>query len=377
MSTASRRLADPMTVWALTAAGLAGFVASSAALRPRQIYEQFIWKQFVGPVLADGFGAECVVRSGNRVAYAAGEQCVSAGGQSRAVVARAELTAIGTAGYVLLFCFLTIGGLLLLSRLDLFGSRRLLPTAIPCLCWGGAVLALHDAAGSLPGGPSDAIGYPFNLLLAGPFPVFVLVLGPIALVGVSEALARAGLASSYSRPVLYASLPVFGILVATLALSSADWTVANLVAPLSVVTIATASAVSLWGLLARVRPGLVDGIGSTGLIVTWAYVLTGLTTVVAIDWSDTFGFAAGGSGPPLGQGVTAVTRAALPADVVAVTGAAWPYLLVQIGVALLVAASFDEETVTERPIAMLLLVAVVGGALVSAVETLLVLTFGV
>jgi uncharacterized membrane protein len=136
-------------------------------------------------------------------------------------------------------------------------------------------------------------------------------------------------------------------------------------------------ALLLWWLVARIAPGLVNGIGAMGLVVTWAYVLSGVITVVTVDWSATAGFATARPATPLNQGIGAVTRVLFPDSVIAAIGSSWPYLPLQAGVAMILNASFDEETVAETPLALLLLVVVVGAALVSAVRTLLLVTFGV
>lgn len=266
---------------------------------------------------------------------------------------------------------------MLLHRLDICRGRRFLLATVPFMFIGGAILALREATGSLPGGPSDAIGYPVNLLLVDPLPIFLIVLGPIAVLVAGEALALWELTTSYSRPAILAAAPLFGGAVGYLSTIVPDGTAPNLVGALAVIALTTVLAVVVWAVVARISPSVVTGIGSVGLVVVWAYVFIGVTTVVAVDWSAAFGFPTARPATALNRGITSLMGLVHPESVTAVTKAAWPYLLVQIVVALLVAASFEEDYLAEAPMALMLLVAVVGVAVVSAVRTLLLLSFGI
>lgn len=371
-----RRDVDPIAAWLVMGAGAVGALASGMALRPRRVFDQFLWPHFVGPLQAEAYASECVVLAGDHFQRAGGDACTSALAAGR-IVAEPGLTTIGAAGYAAAFGFLLMGGLMLLHRLDICRGRRFLFATVPFMFIGGAILALRAATGSLPGGPSDAIGYPVNLLLVDPLPIFFMVLGPIAVLVAGEALALWGLTTSYSRPAILAAAPLFGGAVGALSTIVPDGTAPSLVGALAVVALATVLAVVVWAVVARVTPAVVTGIGSVGLVVVWAYVFMGVTTVVAVDWSAAFGFPAARPATTLNRGITTLTELVLPEAVTAVTKSAWPYLLVQIAVALLVAANFEEDYLADAPMALMLLVAVVGVAVVSAVRTLFLLTFGI
>lgn len=376
MMDAIRRDVDPIAAWLLMGASVVGALASGVVLRPRHVFDRFLWPHFVGPLQAEAYASECVILTGDRFRPVGSAACTSALADGR-VVADPGLTTIGVVGYAATFGFLLMGGLMLLHRLDICRGRRFLFATVPFMFIGGAILALREATGSLPGGPSDAIGYPVNLLLVDPLPIFLVVLGPIAVLVAGEALALWGLTTSYSRPAILAAAPLFGGAVGSLSTIVPDGTSPNLVGALGVLVLATVLALAVWVVAARVTPAVVTGIGSVGLVVTWAYVFTGVTTVVAVDWSAAFGFPAARPATALNQGIITLTELVLPESVTTVIRSAWPYLLVQIFVALLVAASFEEDHLAEAPMALMLLVAVVGVAVVSAVRTLLLLTFGI
>jgi uncharacterized membrane protein len=378
-STAERgTTVDPLVAWVAAAVGATVVVAGAALLRPRAVVEELLWREFVGPLQASSFAAQCAIAEGGgfRFRAAGSDACAAALAEGR-LVAAAEPTTTATVGYALALVFLAAGGALSLRRLGLCRGRRFFYGVLPFLALGGALLAVRDAAAALPNGPSGMVGHPTGLLLTWPAVYAVALLVTVGALAVGAVLAGRGLVERYEHVSTTAAIVLFGLAVGGLIavasrIGGAELRLAGVPA-LLVGTTLLASA--LWIGVARVTPGVVERIGSMGLVVLWAYVLHGLAVVVATDWAAPLGFA-----PTAADGlvrvVSELTAGTLPASVAAATGTTWPFVPLQAAVALLVAASFERELVREDELALLLLVAVLGVALVPAVQRLLLLAVG-
>jgi uncharacterized membrane protein len=368
--------ADLIVAWALTGVAVAAALAAGAALLPRLVYDRFLWVHVVGPLQAEAYGADCVALIGGSVEQVGGAcSAASTGG----LVATPGLTPLGAVWVGLVSLFLLLGGFLALSRLGVARGRQFLYATVPFMFVGGAILAVGDVGASLPGGASALAGYPFNLALTGPVLLVLVLLCPVVVLLVAWAVASRGFAAGYGQPAGIVAALLFGGLVGYLATITGRGLPAvgfGLLNALLVVGLATALTVVVWAVVARLSPGVVTGIGPAGLVVTWAYVLSGVVTVVAVDWSARFGFAVARPPSVVDASVAALTGAVLPPGVTAVTRLTWPYLLVQLFVALLVASSVREESL-EVPAVLLLVVAAVGVAVVPATRTLLLLALGI
>ncbi|MFC4357906.1 DUF63 family protein [Halobium salinum] len=370
---------DGFSAWVAAAVVAAVALAGGMVLRPRAVFDRFLWQDFVGPLQAEAFGAQCAILLQGGAFRAVGtEACATAVAEGR-LVAAAGATPVSAVGYAAGLLFLLLGGALLLKRLRLVDGRRFFYAVLPFLVLAGALLAVRDATAALPRGPAGLLGYPAGLLLTTPAVYALAVVLPVVALAVGAALQRRGRVERYEHVSTTVAVGLFGLAVGgvgSLAYRTEGMGL-HLQGVPALLVATTALAIVTWLAVARVFPGVVARIGSMGLVVLWAYLLHGLVVVVAADWAAELGFAAARPVDGLVRVVADVTATALPASVAAVTKLAWPFLLLQVAVALVVAASFERELVREDELALLLLVAVFGVALVPAVHGLLRLAIGI
>ncbi len=371
MSIASRVEADPERVWVAAALAVLLAVAGGSVAFPRAVYDGFVWQYFWGPVAADAHAATCAVRAGGTTTYldAAGS-CTSAAG----IVAYPGYTLVSEAGYVLVLLLALSGVVLLLRRLRLGGSRRLVVALLPLVLFGGALRVVEDATDT-----GELLTYPLNTLVISPVIYVTVFVVALAALLAAVAVARRGLVRSHHRAL-------FGIgtvvLLATLALLAAvaadDAFYPQVFAVVLVAATLAAGAVLL--LLRRLFPETLAGTGLTvSGVVLWGHAVDGAANVVALDWMPALG-AGVNLVPkhPVNRFVVDVTGSLLPGSVLAATGDAWPFLLVKLVAAALVVAVFDERTFEESPrYAVLLLVAIVAVGLGPGTRDLLRATLGV
>lgn len=374
VSTVRAALVGWVFVAVLSAVTLAGIVLA----RPGTAFEGFVWRHFLGPLHAEAQGADCAYLAGGvstvgdvaacNAAITAGQPFVTAG-----------YTPVALVGYGLAFAFLLVGALLVLHVRGLFDGTRLFYAAVPFMVFAGAFLGLREVVAALPGGAVEAVGFPASLLFVDPIPHFlVLAVSAVAFVLV-DAAGRLGYVEGFRRPAAavagLAVVPVVGALV-TLALARPDVGV-SVSGPLAAVGAATVAAALVWAAVGRVRPSLVADVGALGLVLLWGYTLNGVTTVVAAEWTNALGLPT--RVPPNGVARTIgmLSDVVLPGGVVATLGLLWPFVLVQVAIALVVADTLDEGSVGDTPLILATLVAVLAVALVPAVRTLVVVAFPV
>jgi len=371
MSIASRVENDPERAWVAAALAVVLAVGGGSVAFPRAVYDGFVWQYFWGPVAADAHAAVCAVRSGGTTAYLdSGEACTSAAG----VVAYPGYTLVSEVGYVLLLLLALSGVVLLLRRLRLGSDRRLVVALLPLVFFGGALRVVEDATDT-----GELLTYPLNTLVISPVIYVTVFVVALAALLAAVALARRDVVGSHYRALAAAGTVV---LLATLALLAAvaadDAFYPQVFAVVLVVATGTAAAVLL--LLRQFFPGALAGTGGTVAgVVLWSHAVDGAANVVALDWMPALG-AGGNLVPkhPVNRFVVDLTGSLLPESVLAVTGDAWPFLLVKLVAAALVVAVFDERTFEESPrYAVLLLVAIVAVGLGPGTRDLLRATLGV
>ncbi|WP_267643732.1 DUF63 family protein [Haloarchaeobius amylolyticus] len=370
-----RHRIDPFAVW--IAAALLGVLALSATAvyqTTRPAVLGFLWPNVLGPIVARGSNSECVVLTDGRVTVPSGE-CVAPAG---AVAAGPDLTVLGAGMLALVLGFFVVGALLLLETLDARETREFFYAVVPFMALTGVLLAIGQGASRLPNGPLDLLPFPFNLGLVTSVVYLSAVTLTVLVIALGVFLERHDRVPSFHQfaaSVGAAGLAVALLLGVVLALTTevGRLTVGSMAGMAVVLVLTTVLAVVVWAGLARAMPDVVTGIGAMGLVVFWAFLLNGVATVVALDWAGVFGIESVGFTPNfVGQIVVALTAALLPSGL----GTAWPYLLVQLGIGIVVASSFEESEVTTTTPALLLLTAVVAFGLVTGVQVLVAMTFG-
>ncbi|WP_435362282.1 DUF63 family protein [Haloarchaeobius sp. DFWS5] len=360
----------PFFLWVTTA--LVGTLTLAVTIRhpaTRPTVMGVLWPSLVGPITARGANVQCALLDGSRFRYTA-EPCIAPVG---GFAATRELSVLGALVLAVVLLFLLLGTFLLVSWLDDRAGQQFVYAFVPFMVVAGALLALAEATNRLPDGPSGLLRYPLNLVLVPPVTHFVVFTLALVTVTVGAVLVDRGVLARYDRFSLAVAATV---LVVVLGLVSAHASrVESAPHPIQgavvVLVVTTLLAVALWALLARVSPQVVFGIGAMGLVVFWAFLLRGVATVVALDWTRQLGFGTVAYEPgAVEHGVLALTGWLLPAAVTSVTQTAWPFVLLHAVIAFVVAGSFDSEELSTTPVALLLLTGVVALGVVSGVQIL-------
>ncbi|SDM38215.1 Uncharacterized membrane protein [Halogranum gelatinilyticum] len=378
MSTVSERLGiEPERLWGGSVLALLVGLVGGSLVFPRIVYDGFVWHYFWGPVQADANSAVCAIREGGVTQYLSSSSACTAAAEP---VAYPGYTLVSEVGYIVVLLIALIGVVFLLQRLDIGEDREFFFALLPFMFFGGALRVVEDANDTA--GAEALISYPLNTLFISPV-IYVTVFA-ITLVAVVAAVAldRNGVVDDYARPLLgfglLALLPTLGYL-AYLAVTGGN----GVTFYPQVITVmlvgATLSAVVTWKLVERYVPEVNKGTGTIGFVIIWGHAVDGVANVVGLDFMTKLG-----AGPnlvpkhPVNQAIVDITAATLPASVLAVTGDAWPFLLVKLVAATLVVWVFEEEIFEESPrYTMLLLIAILAVGLGPGTRDMLRATFGV
>jgi uncharacterized membrane protein len=379
MATVSERVGvDPERLWVggmLTA--ILALVGGSLAF-PRIVYDRFVWQYFWGPVQADANSAACAVDPSGGVEYlGSASACAAHPGP----VAYPGYTLVSEVGYMVTLLLMLSGLVFLLRRLDIGGERRFFYALLPFMFFGGALRVVEDA-NDTPGATDALISYPLNTLVISPIIYFTVFAITLAAVVASVTLWRRGVADSYERPLFVLGAVVLagtlGYLLVLALTGGNDVTFYPQV--LAVVLLgATLAAAATWALVRRFAPAVNAGTRRIGLVIIWGHAVDGVANVIGLDWMTALG-AGRNLVPkhPVNQFVVDVTASTLPPSVLAVTGDAWPFLLLKLVAATFVVWVFDETVFEESPrYTMLLLVAVLAVGLGPGTRDMLRATFGV
>jgi uncharacterized membrane protein len=342
------------------------------------VYDGFVWHYFWGPVQADARSAVCAVRGAAGTEYLGSTAACEA---ATGLVAYPGYTLVSEVGYMIVLLIALSGVVFLMRRLDIGRDRLFFYALVPFVFFGGALRVVEDANDTA--GAADAlVTYPLNTLFISPviyFTVFFVTLGAVV---VTVSLERRGLVDDYQRPLFVLGLAVLGVTLGYLAVLAVTGTNAVTFYPqvLAIVLVgATLAALVTWRLVERFAPEVNAGTGLIGLVVIWGHAVDGVANVVGLDWMTAIG-----AGPnlvpkhPVNQFVVDVTASTLPPSVLALTGDAWPFLLVKLVAATFVVWVFEESVFEESPrYTMLLLVAVLAVGLGPGTRDMLRATLGV
>ncbi|WP_372909917.1 DUF63 family protein [Salinigranum sp.] len=379
MATVADRVGlDPERLWGVLVAVLTVALVGGSVAFPRAVYDRFVWQYFWGPVEADAQSAFCAVRTAAGTEYlGSASACETATG----VVAYPGYTLVSEVGYMIVLLIALAGVVFLMRRLDIGRERRFFYALIPFVFFGGALRVVEDA-NDTPGTADALLSYPLNTLFISPVIYFTVFFVTLAAVVLAVVLERRGSVDDYQDPlfgvglvVLVATLGYLGFLAATGRNSVTFY-------PQVIVTMlvgATVAALVTWALVERFAPQVNAGTGLIGLVIIWGHAVDGVANVIGLDWMTALG-----AGPnlvpkhPVNQFVVDFTAATLPPSVLAVTGDAWPFLLVKLVAATFVVWVFEDGVFEESPrYTMLLLVAVLAVGLGPGTRDMLRATIGV
>mgnify|MGYP002760322384 FL=1 len=377
MATVAERLdVEPLRLWTGSVLALLVALIGGSLLFPRTVYDGFVWHFFWGPVQADAKSAVCAIREGGATRYLYETAACSAAPEP---VAYPGYTLVSEVGYVVILLVALSGLVFLLRALDLGTDRELFFSLLPFVFFGGALRVVEDVTDAA---ADPLIGYPLNTLLISPVIYFTVFGVTLAAVVASAALADRNVVGDYTRLLLGSGVAVLAATLLFLLWSAVAPDGPGTFYPQVIVVIlvgSTASAVGTWWLIERVAPAVNAGTGRMGVVLLWGHSVDGVANVVGLDW-----MVALGAGPnlvpkhPVNRGIVEITGATLPADVLAVTGDTWPFLLVKLVAATVVVWLFDEQIFDENPrYAILLMIAILAVGLGPGTRDMLRATFGV
>ncbi|AGN01417.1 hypothetical protein L593_07360 [Salinarchaeum sp. Harcht-Bsk1] len=370
---------DPEKAWALVVAGLALAGTLGSLLFPKQVYDQWIWKYYWGPVAADGNGAKCAVReSGDVTYYSDSAQCAGASG----IVAEPGYTVISTISYALLLVLLLAGVYFLVERLDIDAKVTALYALFPWVLFGGALRTVEDASVALLSATGDpAIPFPWTAAIISPFIYVTVFLLAVIAITASVWLERDGRVDRWERPFGAAGAVLFLLALGSLVYLSVTTDAVGFNLGVLVVTVlgATLATALAWTLTEEYWPEVNVGTGTVGLLVVWGHSIDGFANVISLDWSDEFGLAYDYDPKHVvNSGIQDATRAIQPESVSDAIGVTWPFIPVKVVAAVLVLWLFNDEILEESPrYAVLMLLAVLAVGLGPGTRDVLRATFGV
>ena len=199
MTTVSERLdTSPERLWLGTGGAVVAALLVGSLLFRELVYGRFLWQYFWGPVVADGNGARCAIRSGGNVDFSGSVAACSQAETAGQIVAYPGYTLVSEIGYIVILLFALIGVILLLRWLDLGTDRRFFYALFPFMLFGGALRTVEDAGiAAMEAGVEPLLSFPWSALIISPF-IYVTVFGlTLAAVLVSIRLESAGYVDHY------------------------------------------------------------------------------------------------------------------------------------------------------------------------------------
>ncbi|MFB6137411.1 MAG: DUF63 family protein [Halobacteriaceae archaeon] len=366
-------------LWTGSVLALVVAVVGGSLLYPQRVYGGFVWHYFWGPVYADANGATCAVWAGGRERLIDGAAACAATAEP---VAYPGYTVVSEVGYMVVLLLALVGVVLLLRRLQVGTERDMFYGLLPFMFLGGALRVIEDAADAArAAGVEPAITYPWNTLLISPI-IYVTMFG-LALVALVAcvALERRGRVENYARPLFGVGTVALATTLASLLWLSAATTYVGFYPQVTVLTvlIATAGTAATWLAVERWAPSVNEATGYIGAVVIWGHGIDGAANVLILDWSRALGLSTTYVPKhPVNRAIVDATQAVLPSSVTAVTGAAWPFLLVKLLAATGAVWLFNDEIFEESPrYTVLLLVAVLAVGLGPGSRDMLRATFGI
>lgn len=369
--------------WAVAVAAASAVLVVGSVVFPRVVYDRFLWRYFWGPVAADGQVAQCAVRpaDGGTELLTSSSACADAATAGE-VVAYPGYTTVSTLSYVVILLAMLIGVVFLLRRLEIATEFRFFYALFPFMLFGGALRTVEDAGiAAIRAGVEPLIAFPWNALIISPFIYFTVFAITLLCVVGAYALEDRGLVDDYARPLFGAGVVALTASVgylAYLAVATDYVTFYPQVVGL-VLLISTASAAATWKLIERFEPSVNRGTGFVGFVIIWGHAVDGVANVIGLDWMPALtGTANLVPKHVVNELVVNWTGRLLPESVLAVTGDAWPFLLVKLVAATFVVWVFNGELYEESPrYTLLLLITVLAVGLGPGTRDMLRATFGI
>ncbi|WP_092565481.1 DUF63 family protein, partial [Halorubrum sp. SD626R] len=344
---------SPERAWAAVVGGFALLLAVGSAVFPRAVYDRFVWRYFWGPVVADGRGAQCAVRdAGGTELLGSSSACQAAIGAGE-VVASPGYTTVSTVSYVVVLLAMLVGVVFLLRRLEIGEELRFFFALFPFMLLGGALRTVEDSGvAALRAGVEPLIPFPASALLISPFIYFTAFGFTLACVLAAYGLANRGIVDDYARPLFAMGAVALAASVGYLSYLAAatDYVEFYPQVPALTLVVACVATAITWKLATAYEPTIRQGTGVAGIVIIWGHAVDGAANVIGLDWMPAL---TGTANLVPKHVVNALivnwTGRLLPDSVVAVTGDAWPFLLVKLVAASFVVWVFNGEMFEESP----------------------------
>ena len=373
---------SPERAWAAVVGGVALLLAIGSAVFPRAVYDRFVWQYFWGPVVADGRGAQCAVRGAGGTELLGSSSACQAAVDAGEVVAFPGYTTVSTVSYVVVLLGMLIGVVFLLRRLEVGDELRFFYALFPFMLLGGALRTVEDSGvAALRAGTEPLIPFPASALLISPFIYFTAFGFTLACVLAAYGLANRGTVDDYARPLFAMGAVALAASLAYLSYLAAATDYVEFypqVLALTVVIASVATAVT-WKLATAYEPTIRRGTGVAGIVIIWGHAIDGVANVIGLNWMPAL---TGTANLVPKHVVNALivnwTGRLLPDSVLAVTGDAWPFLLVKLAAATFVVWVFNGEMFEESPrYTLMLLITVLAVGLGPGTRDMLRATFGI
>jgi len=270
----------------------------------------------------------------------------------------------------------------LVRRLEIERYRAGFFALFPFMLFGGALRVVEDAnAAAFVYTGEMAIDLPWSGFIISPLIYFTVFFVALLAVVSSVWLERNDYVSGYEYPLAGIGTGLLTLTVLFLAYTAATKGYAEFypLVPLVILVGATLTTAITWVALQRFAPELNRGTGYMGIVVIWAHAVDGVANVIGLDWATSLGLPANlVPKHPINRAIANTTADVLPANIVSITGSAWPFLFVKIAAAVFVIWIFDETVFEDSPrYAVLLMITVVAVGLGPGTRDMLRATFGV
>lgn len=376
LSSLEDRISDSLVlkIWGLVVL-IGGFsLISLSFLFPERFYDQFIWKYFWGPIVADAHGVSQVGRFG-------GKTFIPSAGVDGSVTAEPGYTIISTLTYGAILVFALIGARVAFQYIEYDFSKETVLSFVPLMFFGGLIRVAEDLNVFVYISTDKfIIPFPYSSLVISPIIYFVLFGVGIVILLLSDRIARNtdGVTTEELIAIIGVSMTV--ILLIGLAYSALQYddVSLNLIVLLVVLLLTTATSTILYFLLEKFT-GLCEGSGLTGLALIFAHSFDGFANVVSLDWLGKLGIEAQyNTKHVVNEGVRVLTRNIQPEWLSEAIGVTWPFIIIKIGIAIFLLWVLNEEFFEESPkTAFLTLIVAIAVGLGPATRDVIRVTLGI
>lgn len=298
-------------------------LTAGAAVAPHAVYDQFVWKYFWGPIVADaGTGSitECPVTLPTMPT--ADIAC------RNGVVAHSGYTIVNEIGYGAALIYLLILLVAVLKRLDVGREQNFVLYFVPFIVGGGMLRVVEDVASNHP----ELVGFPFRYFLISPliyFTMFGIVFATL-LGGVY--LSRHDIVGDYKQVVAGGgtvfSAAVLGVILRH-SIIAEGWMVPATLGGAAVVLTAY---VFLLRSFTGIWPGIRHVLGAEGVTVLYGHLVDGVSTALSLD--------------VLGM----VEKHPIPRLLIEYTGTPYTFILAKLGLITLILYYMDEDVREDDPL---------------------------